>query len=289
MHVDILLVSLSQTPRVYWPIIGTIRASVNAEPGLWHALGRPVSQDKQIQASSGSTHCLYQGVQHFLEYSAYSPFIFTSIRPIFCEKYKLTKVQWHVYMMAELQGTSPRRNHTGGTATDLNHVRDSTVERIIGLHEDGTTAEEIPSAYENISQQIHSSYIPVSDEAYANSTNTYFAPAQTATTSYWPEQDSTWNNQYTAPSSSSYDASYYNVSTTQARGESYVAGYYANNYSAAAAYTQQGGPWFAAASSDARTFVPNGTVYDDFGNPSIISPRRNGDGTPYSQPGTDQS
>jgi len=187
-------------------------------------------------------------------------------------------------MMGDIQGTKSRRILPQDTETNYSpRTRDSTVERVIDLQE--ASGDSTPG-YENMSQHSNSSYIPVSDEHYASSSNAYYAPAQTATTtaSYWPEQDPTWNNQYTAPSSSSYDASYYNVSTTQARGQSYDAGYYATEYSAA--FPQQS-PWFPATSGDTRTYVQNSTAYDNFVDSSTSPLRRNGDGTHYSHSGTD--
>jgi len=159
------------------------------------------------------------------------------------------------------------------------------VERIIDLQEEAS--EEGPSGYEYTPQHSHSSYIPVSDEQYANSSHTYYAPAQTATTTgSWSEQDPAWSNQYTGQSSSSYDASYYNVSMTQTRSQSYDAGYYGSEYPAT--YSQQS-PWYSATSSDTRTFVPNGTAFNSFDDPSVSSSRRNGDSAYYSHPETDNS
>lgn len=200
---------------------------------------------------------------------------------------QLIEVQWLAYMTAKIQGMVPHDILTIRTCTNSSGCnRDSTVERVIELHEEGTAIEDIPSGYESLSQRNHSSYIPVSDVQYANSSSTYYAPAQTATTSYWPEQDPTWNTQYTTPSSSSYDASYYNNSMTQTRGESYDAGYYSTEYSAT--YPQQGS-WYATASSDARSFVQNDTTYENFDDPTISSSRQNSDGVHYSYPGASSS
>lgn len=150
--------------------------------------------------------------------------------------------------------------------------------------EEGRTDEETLSGHTNenpsyeVGHQSASSY-PATSEQY--SSHSYYTPAQTST-NYWPQQDQSWNNQYAATTSSTYDASYYGSAGAPVAGPTYDTNYYSNTYTD---YTSQGG--YYSATGDPRAFVGTGTTYDNLNDLPVDPSRRNAELYHFCEPETD--
>lgn len=192
-------------------------------------------------------------------------------------------LQYFALMIVAAQGSKPALL-TLCSIADSKHSRGSTVERVVDLQgEEGRTEEETTAGHtaNNPSYgtgQAASDY-PATSEQY--SAQSYYAPTQ-ASTNDWPQQDQQWNNQYSASTTATYDATYYGSAGVPVATTNYHQNYYSGTYTG---YSSQDG-WLAP-TGDPRAFVGSGTTYDNLNDLPIDPSRRNAELNYFCEPETD--